>query len=343
MENYNMDILRFINSKDIREYLKTINYEFNSLEAAWLIYQCRNATIEEKHAAWRELINTMPDCEIKQAAICRHSLHSFLNEFLKTENKILNEFFNNTENSIYSYEWWEDNMWHPRNPYCSNYEDILASYDSLEKCFSKNGVYSTEYERPEKYRIIKQELNNGTIITVIFSKDNKVINYSFGFSPSNNEYLYDESVLFTFDNLYFNFPTPFKKGDILCIQYEQSDIPRHLHRGPFVLTELCTENTMLQKILRPFEMVASGIFQNENRLIYEAPTTNYMDLEYYRCELDGKKQILKAFRDFYMNKLNVIDLTNTYHLTLTQENTNDIEYFVKNNKKSDKEACCEQP
>ena len=72
---------------------------------------------------------------------------------------------------------------------------------------------------------------------------------------------------------------------------------------------------MLQKILRPFEMVASGIFQNENGLIYEAPTTNYMDLEYYRGELDGKKQILKAFRDFYMNKLNVIDLTNTYHLT----------------------------
>ena len=68
-----------------------------------------------------------------------------------------------------------------------------------------------------------------------------------------------------------------------------------------------------------------------------------MDLEYYRGELDGKKQILKAFRDFYMNKLNVIDLTNTYHLTLTQENTKDIEYFVKNNKKSDKEACCEHP
>ena len=34
-----MDILRFINSRDIREHLKTIHYQFNSLEAAWLIYQ----------------------------------------------------------------------------------------------------------------------------------------------------------------------------------------------------------------------------------------------------------------------------------------------------------------
>lgn len=43
-----MDILRFVNSKDIREHLGNINYEFNSLEAAWLIYQCHDATIDEK-------------------------------------------------------------------------------------------------------------------------------------------------------------------------------------------------------------------------------------------------------------------------------------------------------
>ena len=44
-----MNILRFVNSKDIREHLRNIDYEFNSLEAAWLIYQCRDATIDEKH------------------------------------------------------------------------------------------------------------------------------------------------------------------------------------------------------------------------------------------------------------------------------------------------------
>ena len=52
-----MDILRFINSKDIRKHLKDTGYEFNSLEAAWLIYQCRNATIREKHKAWNELMD----------------------------------------------------------------------------------------------------------------------------------------------------------------------------------------------------------------------------------------------------------------------------------------------
>ena len=51
-----MNILRFVNSKDIREHIRNIGYEFNSLEAAWLIYQCRDATIDEKHKAWNELI-----------------------------------------------------------------------------------------------------------------------------------------------------------------------------------------------------------------------------------------------------------------------------------------------
>ena len=46
-----MNVYRFINSKDIREHLEFIKYPFGSLEAAWIIYQCRFASLEEKHAA----------------------------------------------------------------------------------------------------------------------------------------------------------------------------------------------------------------------------------------------------------------------------------------------------
>ena len=51
-----MDILRFINSKDIRNHLKGINYQFNTLEAAWLIYQSTNYTLYEKLDAFEELM-----------------------------------------------------------------------------------------------------------------------------------------------------------------------------------------------------------------------------------------------------------------------------------------------
>ena len=55
--NRNVDVCRFINSKDIRDYLRSINYQFTPIEAAWLIYYCRELTLQEKHAAWQELID----------------------------------------------------------------------------------------------------------------------------------------------------------------------------------------------------------------------------------------------------------------------------------------------
>ena len=75
-----MDIFRFINSGVMRKHLKDMGYEFSSLEAAWLIYQCHSAPIGEKHAAWKELIETMPDCEIAERfnTVPQKSLHAFL-------------------------------------------------------------------------------------------------------------------------------------------------------------------------------------------------------------------------------------------------------------------------
>lgn len=61
-----MNIFKYINSKDIRKHLEKINYKFTSLEAAWLIYQCKGITLKEKQTAFNELIDTMPDCEIEK-------------------------------------------------------------------------------------------------------------------------------------------------------------------------------------------------------------------------------------------------------------------------------------
>ena len=46
-----MDLFRFINSKDIRDYLRQIDYSFTAPEAAFLVWQCRSATLKEKITA----------------------------------------------------------------------------------------------------------------------------------------------------------------------------------------------------------------------------------------------------------------------------------------------------
>lgn len=84
-----MDIYRFINSTDIANYLKDIRYSFSTLEVAWLIWQCQTATMAERHAAWRELIHTMPDCSVKPRFNREGSLHQMLRDYMSSEEKLL--------------------------------------------------------------------------------------------------------------------------------------------------------------------------------------------------------------------------------------------------------------
>jgi len=101
-----VDILRFINSKDIRKHLKDIDYKFNSLEAAWLIYQCHDATIDEKHKAWNELIETMPDCKIEERYFSDHqeSLHDYLKKYIEVENKLIKEFYDEKHTDTFDFD-----------------------------------------------------------------------------------------------------------------------------------------------------------------------------------------------------------------------------------------------
>ena len=61
-----MDYFKFIHSGDVREHLRRINYPLSSLEAAWLVWENDIVSIKEKHAAWEEIIRTMPDCMIEE-------------------------------------------------------------------------------------------------------------------------------------------------------------------------------------------------------------------------------------------------------------------------------------
>lgn len=51
-----MDIFRFIDSADIRRYLAEIRYRFSTEEKMFLIWYCKAATLNEKIAAWQEIV-----------------------------------------------------------------------------------------------------------------------------------------------------------------------------------------------------------------------------------------------------------------------------------------------
>ena len=272
-----MDIFRFINSRDIREYLQSQNYPFTSLEAAWLIYQCRCATIKEKHEAWQELIQTMPDCAVAERphTALHESLHQFLKEYIRTENEILDWFFRDEKDAIYNCEFWEYAMWCPGGEY----------FDSFQKCLK---AYTDRRLGKMTFKITKQILNSDQCTYVIFSADNEPLTFDTSWYPEGG----DEILYGVLGGLEFDFPTPFTKGDILC-ESEVYEMNPSLRADLFVITDLpaCSKNESYRDGCR---MKVWGFFLKYDGTLQYEDMYNYMNLEYFRGEFSGKRRGLKA-------------------------------------------------
>lgn len=297
-----MDIFRFINSRDIREYLKIRNYPFTSLEAAWLIYQCRCATIKEKHEAWQELIQTMPDCAVAERPhTARHeSLHQFLKEYIRTEDEILDWFFRDEKDAIYNCEFWEYAMWCPGGEY----------FDSFQKCLK---AYTDRRLGKMTFKITKQILNSDQCTYVIFSADNEPLKFDTSWYPEGG----DEILYGVLGGLEFDFPTPFTKGDILC-ESEVYEMNPSLRADLFVITDLpaCSKNESYRDGCR---MKVWGFFLKYDGTLQYEDMYNYMNLEYFRGELSGKKRILKALSNHIKGEIDVGLFANAYHKILCEE------------------------
>jgi hypothetical protein len=175
---------------------------------------------------------------------------------------------------------------------------------------------SKDWEEPHKYRIVKYSQE---VSSVIFSPTHEPLGYDTSWYPGEN----GDAILYgVFGWLWFEFPTPFKKGDILCEYDAAGKESSGSCRGPFVMTaitpEYATEHT------RPYgdetDMNAWGYFQHENGMIYDESIWNYMDLEYYRGELTGKRRILKALSNHVKGNIDTALFANAYHLILCEEN-----------------------
>lgn len=310
-----MDILRFINSKDIRAYLKHIGYEFNSLEAAWLIYQCRDATINEKHKAWNELIEKMPDCKIKVRAntVPQESLHAFLKQHMKLEDKYINEFCGkkrvdtSDDNNpfVYSFKYIDENG--------KKYDCVDTVFSRFIKIDTDNNVISFEYK--------KMQIDEFNSLQIAY------LTPSYEFLRIDPVYIdsHKERDLFrgVFNGWWFKFPTPFKKGDIVW----DTKGPEAGRDGPFVIIGTCLDDfegdkaDKLKDIFRKdgdsYDMCAGGFFTNKDGSIYKGCMSNYMDLEFYNGELTGSKRTLIALSNFLKGKIDIGLFAQAYHQIIT--------------------------
>lgn len=308
-----MDIARFINSKDIREHLINIGYKFNSLEAAWLIFQCKSASIEEKHNAWNELIKTMPDCSIPERmnTVPQDSLHAFLKKYMELEDKLVNEFYDNKYTDTYN----------DYKPYVYKFEYIYKDglkYDreTVFSCF--DALYESIMEPDEDVVSIRctkmqvDRLNSWQVAYLTPSFD------ILSLDPGRFENKDDEDIYWgVFEGLWFEFPTPFHKGDIV---WDPSH-PEGFCGGPFVMTDITPEfaRESTRKDGDNTDMNAWGYFLNDDGRVYHEVMWNYMDLEFYRGELSGYRRILTAFSNYVKGEIDAALLCEGYHNILSEE------------------------
>ena len=309
----NMDILRFIPSRDIREHLKTVGYHFSALEAAWLVFRCDSIPIEEKHAAWQEIIDTMPDCRIdcEDWVLQRESTHQFLREYMEYENEWIGPFiatFYDGKNAVYTYAV----KGTAKDP-CSEEKlyidttrlDIGKMFSSVDKCLNDERLKEVFacFEDVD-VSITKHTLDSVETSKIRLNKDGKLVSLTGLTLHNDKEYGYFSA----FHKLMFKFPVPFQKGDILWVP--------NTGIYPIVVDSTTPSAFDIEKWGQTRdlnEIILFGYSQHDNGTIERNICRDYLSWEYYPSEkLTDKHDILRALSDYLKGKIDTDMLMRTY-------------------------------
>lgn len=311
-----MDLYSFINSDAIANYLREIKYCFSSKEAAWLIYQCKKITLQEKHAAWKWLIDNMPDCGLEERCNCLHwnSLHDLIRQYIKIENKYLDRFSKNAPNVVYQYRLF--------GPETTGWEKDDGMKSSVDECW-KDIVSYYEGNEIEIVEIKKTYIDTKVNVSVLFDYQKNVLEIHTSSPLYNGTEL--KVMAESFDGFWFAFPVPFKVGDILIRKNR-----RYPGEGEvLVLSSMSTwDDQFVERMLDgngdTTDMTASGYFQDEDGRIFAEVTSNYIDLDYYHGPFDGIKRLLVTLSNFLKGEIDIELVLTAYRKIILDEFSRDI-------------------
>lgn len=231
----------------------------------------------------------MPDCTVTERlnTVPQDSLHAFLRQYMELEDKYLNEFYDEKHADTFDYN----------KPFVYKFKYIYKDgteyeWDTVFSCF--DALYESIMEPEDDVISIKCTKIQ---IDRLNSRQIAYLNPSFNFLRIDPGCIDSDKERDLFwgvlDGLWFDFPTPFQKGD-------SSD------------------------------MCAGGFFLNEDGSIYGECMSNYMDLEFYDKELTDSKRTLIALSNFLKDKIDPALFARAYHQIITAgyaENSIPLDYL----------------
>ncbi len=270
-----MDIYGFFNSKDVADYLKFINYEFTLPEAAFIVYQSEHRTLGEKFEAWQELIDTMPDCPVEERRNVRpmESFHQFLRDYMELQKKILRTF-RESDGYIYTYSFY-DSPYYWGSMYFADADAAFADFEKEKEDYLADGEQRVRFVRLPVHGQADSE-RMGTI-WIDMTMDLEVISMEASYPLLSEE---EDALFRKFDWMFFLFPAPFRRGDIVI---DRSCYPDK--EGPFVLDVISTwdKDTMLKNGFSPQH---PWVRSHEKGLKFRLEYGDSSDMSYAACYLD---------------------------------------------------------
>ena len=291
-----MDFLNFVNSNAVRSYLQEIRYQPTSLEAAWLVYQCETASLEEKCAAWREIIETLPDCPTGSRTRGlkpehRDSVHTFLGAYIAQQEQLAAAFLQADEPAVYDLQY----QFLPKGErFWRKWRTVDENFPTLEAClqavprdegevrqitvrkYNAEGDFLMEAKFLPDYRLAFAEPRPGSLYAI---------------NMKESEWAVYTGVLYPVGNSQrtLNFPLPFRPGDLL---YNPNSPEATFCGGVFVAAQTDSYCHRL------------GFFQQENHPDKIIPLIfRIMDCEYYPAEaLTERHRLLSLLSKFLKGK-----------------------------------------
>lgn len=244
------------------------------------------------------------------------SLHEMLRQYMEVADKELSDFYKIDSSKkyvyMYSYLYKGDKSW--TQEYETIYGSLEACCDALREDIADMDVtYSPQSTGVLKYRLKKQSLVDTQIVAELEFNGNGDLEGIMRHKPENEEI--DKILNYSFEGLWFDFPTPFKKGDIVWVP---PCCGQMRYDGGFVLNGLSTWNPAEYMIQSGdnTDMNGCGYFINPDGTVYYEVMSNYMDLEYYNGPYKVNEKILPALSKFVKGEIEIDLLLCVYRKVL---------------------------
>ena len=347
-----MNIYQYIRSKDVREYNEKIGHQFNALESCFLVWRNPEIPLLEKHELWRQILLEMPDVAIKERRFVDScdSLSELIEKFIWIDKVLINEFYREEDKAVYFYRFYceGDSNW------CEEFEHAYPSYEAVRKKLEEDfdlPILAIEYKKqyldfPEK-NIVLLTKKDGTKMDITTSGFDDVNEKRYNFKSFRCK---DEF----FEGHWFDIPTPFKAGDIVCSKKTPFGYYLYSDSQPFVITFLANwtseesqkrgypraEKSINERLERWREngditdMIACGYFLGTDSYdrftgdFYGECMHDYSDLEYYHGDFIGGERVLLPISLFLKGEINEREFSKACEIIKKQEDLKrDIDYM----------------